>query len=310
VGWWFIRYVDTAVTTTTGPLPYRPMGVEAYLPIGGLMGALDWLYQSVLNPVHPAATILFLLFVGTSLLFRKAFCGWICPVGLLSEWLSRAGLLLFKRRVQFPRWLDMVLRGIKYFLLGFFLFAILKMSPAALHAFLVGPYNQAADIKMLEFFRHLSMTGAIVIAVLAAGSVVINGFWCRYMCPYGALMGLFSWFSPTKIHRDADLCTDCGKCDLSCPARLNVSTAKTINKTECIGCQDCIASCPVKGALSMKSAGLRLSPRALAFLTVGLIASGITVAQVTGHWRSEVSDEQVRYHVRHLDSEEYGHPGR
>ncbi len=74
----FARWV-TAAGAGVLPLPKRPAGVEAFLPISGLMGLLDWAYQGSLNVIHPAATVLVLLAIAVALLLRKSFCSWICP---------------------------------------------------------------------------------------------------------------------------------------------------------------------------------------------------------------------------------------
>ena len=77
------------------------------------------------------------------------------------------------------------------------------MSVPAIRAFLEGPYGMVDDVKMLNFFRFLGLTGGIVIALLVLASVFVQNFWCRYLCPYGALMGLASLASPLRIRRDA-----------------------------------------------------------------------------------------------------------
>ena len=93
------------------PLPQRPPGVEGFLPISGLMGILDWVYQGTLNRVHPAATILVLVVLLMALLLRKSFCSWICPVGMLSEYLAKLGRKIFGRNFRPWRWLDWTLRA-------------------------------------------------------------------------------------------------------------------------------------------------------------------------------------------------------
>ncbi|MBD3162579.1 MAG: 4Fe-4S binding protein [Candidatus Eisenbacteria bacterium] len=306
----FGRYVEAARTTTSGPLPVRPPGVEGYLPISGLMGALDWIYQGTLNTIHPAATILFLVFVGLSLALRKSFCGWICPVGFLSEWLGRLGVGLFGRNFRIWKWADVALRSLKYLLLAFFVWAIFSMTPAALNAFIQSPYNKVTDVKMLLFFVEIGSVGLIVIGILMLLSVLVQGFWCRYLCPYGALMGLFSWMSPVQVHRNADACTDCGICDRVCPARLPVSRKRSIGSVECIGCTDCVSSCPVPKALHFGTPRRKLAPGRIALAVAVLFVAATLLARVTGHWESAITDPEMRYHITHLDSPAYGHPGR
>ena len=207
------RYYDSAGKTL---YVNRPAGVEGWLPIAGMMNTKYLLETHSIPQIHPAAMFLFLAFLASSLLLKKAFCSWLCPIGTLSELLWKTGEKLFGRNFQLPKWLDIPLRGLKYVLLSFFAFVIGSMSAAALADFLHSPYGMVADVKMLNFFRDMGQTGIIVFVVLLSLSLFIRNFWCRYLCPYGALMGLASLLSPAKIRRDAAACIDCGKCARAC----------------------------------------------------------------------------------------------
>jgi len=310
MGWQFFRFANAAQTTASGALPIRPPGVEGYLPISGLMGAIDWIYQGALNNIHPAATVLFLTFVGISLLLRKAFCGWICPVGFVSESLAKIGQLVFKRNFRLPGWLDVPLRALKYLLLGFFVWAIFSMTPTALRSFIESPYNKVADVKMMLFFVKIGAVGGIVLGVLAALSVLIQGFWCRYLCPYGALLGLFSWMSPVKVRRDPISCTDCGLCDKACPARLPVMSKLSITSVECLGCGDCVTTCPVPTALTIGIPERSLNPKRIALMIAVFFLIGYGAARIGGVWESNLTDDEYRYHIENMSGPEYGHPGR
>src|SRR5208337_3463433 len=79
-------------------------------------------------------------------------------------------------------------------------------------------------------------------------------FWCRFLCPYGALMGIVSILSPVKIRRDAQACIDCGKCNKACPSHLPVDRLVQIWSVECSGCMECIAVCPTENALQLSLA--------------------------------------------------------
>ncbi len=307
VGIQLARFVAAAQSMRL-PLPQRPPGAEAYLPIGGLMGALDWLYQGTLNLVHPAATVLFLIFLGTSLLFKRSFCSWICPIGLLSETLNRLGVRAFRKDVRVPKWLDVPLRGFRYLLLLFFLWAILDMGARGLQDFIHSPYNQVADVKMYLFFAEIGTTGLLTIGLLAAASFFINGAWCRYLCPYGALMGLGALISPFKVRRAPDSCIDCGLCDRVCMGAVPVSKKKTVNSVECTACLDCVAVCPVEDTLTFGTRRRRLGVLGLALGVMHLFFAGYTTARATGTWDNQVSDEEYIQHLQHLDGPGYGHP--
>ena len=308
LGMQFARFYQAARAGLT-PLPARPAGVEGFLPIGGLLGAVDWFHNGVLNRVHPAATVIFLLVVAMALVFRKSFCSWVCPVGFLSDVLARAGRRLFGRNFRIWRWLDIPLRSLKYLLLAFFGWHILTLSGEAARAFVESPYYRLADVKMGLFFTQLTQFGALVLVLLAVGSVLWRGFWCRYLCPYGALLGLVSWMSPAKIRRDPVSCVDCGLCDAACGAGLPVSRKLSITSPECVGCLDCVAACPVKDALGLAVARRRVSTPAYAASLVALFLAGYLGARALGWWNNGISDQEYVQHIRYGAIEAYAHPG-
>ena len=117
----------------------RPPGVEGWLPIAGMMNFKYWVLTGRVPALHPAAMFLLVTFVAISFLFRKAFCGWLCPVGTISEYLWRAGKKIFGRNFRLPRCADIPLRGLKYILLGFFVWAVSSMSARAIESFFRDP---------------------------------------------------------------------------------------------------------------------------------------------------------------------------
>lgn len=280
------------------PLVQRPAGVDGFLPIGALVSLKQWLFSGTINPVHPAALVIFVAAVLMSLVAKKSFCSWLCPIGTASEAAAKAGQRLLGRNFRVWRPLDLCLRGIKYLLLFFFVKVILIDMPLlAAEAFLGTPYWAVSDVKMLRFFTAMSGTTMAVLAVLAVLSLLYTNFWCRYLCPYGALLGLASLVSPWKIRRNVSSCTGCGKCSASCPSLLPVHEREVIRSPECSGCLNCTAACPQKDALQMT---LRVPRRSLpewAFpATVLLVFAGaIGVGMATGNWHSSLNyDDYLR----------------
>src|SRR5690349_13334150 len=159
----FVRWCETAGQTAQAS---RPAGVEGWLPIAALMNLKLWIASGEIPSIHPAGMFLLVAFLVISFVFRKAFCSWLCPVGTLSEGLWKLGKKLFRRNFRIPRLFDIPLRGLKYLLLALFLYAVVSMPPVAIRAFLAGPYGVVADVKMLNFFRFIGQTGAIVLVVL------------------------------------------------------------------------------------------------------------------------------------------------
>lgn len=304
----WVRHFETGGATLYVP---RPPGVEGWLPIASLMNLKYYATTGLLPEVHPAGMFLIVAFLAISFVFRKAFCSWLCPIGTISEWLWQGGQALFRRNLAPPRWVDVPLRGLKYVLLGLFLWVILRMPAEELRAFLASPYGLVADVKMLDFFRVPGQMTIGVTSALVILSVVTKNAWCRYLCPYGALMGLVSMLSPARITRDPVSCIDCGKCAKACPSLLPVDRLVTVKAAECTGCLTCVSVCPVKDALELRTLPLVRTRRRL---PAWAVATGVTLiflavvgyARVTGGWHTDVP-EAIFYDLIPRAGE-FGHP--
>jgi polyferredoxin len=291
-----------AAATGDGPISVaRPPAVEAFLPIAALMAAKRFFLTGFWDEVHPAGLTILLAAVATALLARKAFCSWICPVGTLSrglEWLGRR--TLWRRGFPaVPRGLDLALASVKYLLLAFFLKTVLTLPVEGIVEFMRGPYNLAVDAKMLRFFGDLSITGAVVLGALALLSLGVKHFWCRYLCPYGALLGLASFLSPLSIRRDPETCNDCRACTRACPVEIPVHARLRVLTPECTGCMSCVAACTVPDCLGVTRKGARAWPAWLVpAVALATMLGFWAVARATGFWETTVTPELFRWAYR------------
>lgn len=299
-GYKFYFFVDQFLTAgaepSFSPELSRPSSVDGFLPIGALMAFKLWITTGIFDHIHPAGLIIFIAALSAALLLKKGFCGWICPVGTLSEPVWRLGKRLFGKNFRMNRYADYAFRSLKYLLMAFFLYVIvIGMPPFAIVQFLEGDYYKIADVKMLYFFTKMTRTTMVTLLLLFVLSALYKNFWCRYLCPYGALLGLISLCSPLKITRDEEACIQCGRCTKNCPSLLPVNEKKRIRSPECTGCLTCVSHCPAKGAVDMAlTTKRRLNPLIFGVMIIVLFFGIIGIGKFTGKWNSSVTPDEYQ----------------
>jgi polyferredoxin len=162
---------------------------EAYCPYGGLLAFSSFMVNNSLACSMTSAQIAMgaALLLGI-VLFSKLFCSFICPVGTISEWLGKAGEKV-RLRFTVTGSADIMLRGIKYALL--FLTFYFTIGSSELFCRKFDPYYAAVT----GFSSDVSLTfGIITIGIVIAGSFFVRLFWCKYICPLGAISNVFRFF--------------------------------------------------------------------------------------------------------------------
>lgn len=306
VGFRFYQFYLWA-THSSEDFVQRPPAVEAFLPIGALVSLKRLVLSGEYDTIHPAGLTIFLAALFLGLFLRKGFCGWICPIGLASNLAAKAGRKAGILKTL-PRWLDLPLLSLKYILLGAFSWLILwKMNLQALTAFHFSSYNLIVDAKMLHFFLQPSLLAASIMLFLTIASFVLTNPWCRYLCPYGALLGLLAILSPFQVRRSQDLCINCKKCETVCPGAIRITGKKTVRSAECVGCLECISVCPPKKCLQLSVPADKTTPP---LLLPGLVIVSFLlfwlVARITGHWQTQVPAATFQRYYQQIQS--IGHP--
>ncbi len=274
----------------------RPPSVEGFLPISALISLKKLLLTGTYDSIHPAGLTIFLAALVIALLARKGFCGWICPVGFVSN-LGWKLSQLFKRLKDTPYWLNYPLLSLKYLLLFFFAYLILwKMDLKTIQSFSQSPYNIIADAKMLQFFLAPSNLTLVVVGIIVVLSLFIRNFWCRFLCPYGALLGFFSLISPTKVNRHKAICIDCKKCEKECPAGIEITLKESLATPECIGCLECIEVCPVNDCLSLSFFTKKQPSITLPIIVLLIFFGFYGWAVSSGNWHQDIPEKVLRRH--------------
>ncbi|PTA48904.1 4Fe-4S ferredoxin [Shewanella morhuae] len=294
-----VQYTINTVLLKQGITPWlmRPDVVDAFLPIAGGIELKAIISLNLWDQTHPAAAVMLAAVLITGLLCKRAFCGWACPLGLAGEYLYAFRKRFIKAELTPPAWLDWPLRMLKYLLLLALCYIVIGMPAQSIPNYLDGNYHKIADLKMALFFLTPSLITLLVFSLILALAAWRRQGFCRYLCPYGAMLGILSFASPLKIRRDTQHCLietkgmKCDKCTRACPANIIVHTKTTVRTDECQACMRCVAACPKSAALGfgLKS-GHRLGHKgllALVLITLFILPLG---AYLSGFWHSQTPD--------------------
>jgi polyferredoxin len=228
--------------------------IHALCPFGGVVTIYQYITAgSFVQKIHESAFILMILGFLLALILGPVFCGWVCPLGSLQEWISKLGRKLFKRRFNhfIPEKVDRYLRYLRYLVAAWIIFMTAKS--ATLVFAQLDPYNALFTFWSSE----VAIGGLIVLGVTIILSLFVERPWCKYACPYGALLGIFNRFRVAKLHRNEKTCINCKKCDQICPMNIKVSEVKTVNNQQCISCLKCTSEevCPVANTVYFQIGG-------------------------------------------------------
>ena len=159
------------------------------------------------------------------------------------------------------------------------------MDGAGVAAFLHSSYNITADAKMLLFFLHPGLETVAVAGGLGLASLVWRGAPCRWLCPYGALLGLLALAGPLALARDSERCTGCGRCRRACP--LDIPVASGRRPLECNGCAACVLACPTAaGAARLTLAGRTVPWWLPAAGALAVFVLAFAAARACGVWET------------------------
>ncbi len=309
LGYQFYGFVSH-FETPGNPFVERPPSVDAFLPIGGLMAFKYFLLTGIVDPVHPAGFVMFVAVLGVSLALKKGFCGWVCPIGTVSQYLWMAGEKIFGRNFRITGFTDTALRSLKYVLMGFFLFVIGVMPVWSMAMFFIGDYYKTVDVRMMKFFTEMSTLTLWVLIALGILSFLYKNFWCRYLCPYGALAGLISRLSPVKIRRNDEKCAHCHACSTHCPAQIDVEAQTTVKSEECMGCLTCVSRCPAPGALDVRAKARTkeavMKPWMFPVALIVLFYLVIGIGMLTGNWHSKIPYDEYKSLIPEVQKEYVG----
>lgn len=278
---------------------------HAICPIGGFETFFNGLFGTGFSiaGLLSGMVLIFLVMSVLSIVFRRAYCGYICPMGTLQELASIIGRKILPRKVgaaRVPGKADKVLRWAKYGVLASY---VIGAAIVGGHWMLPGdPF-----IVLINLFSKGGLAASwarFPFAVLFFAAIIALAFFfgrdfCKYVCPAGAWYAILSKVSPSRIVRDESVCIDCGACSRACPMNIEVAKLKRVTSAECLGCRECVSACPTKGALGFKVSGSTvpavLLPVAAAAVFAGSVALSVSRMPARGQRpQGAPGDEGVR----------------
>lgn len=256
--------------------------IHALCPYGGLESLYSVIGSGTfIQKIFSGTMILLVITILLAILFRRSFCGLICPFGALQEFFGLIGKKIFRKRFEIPKKLDYYLRYVKYLVLLVTIYYAWKTA-----GLWMSPYDPwAAYGHLSEGISSLigeNLVGFILLIITVLGSIIYDRFFCKYLCPMGAVYGIISKVSPHKIVRNEDKCINCSLCTKNCPMNIDVAKTTKVTSAECINCQLCVLSCPKEGCLETKQASKKLKPAAVLSLVIVLFIGGIAISKTIG----------------------------
>ena len=226
---------------------YSCPGALGSCPIGALQAVLG-------SAKYHASLYVGGIIAAFGIIFGRFICGWLCVFGWIQDLLYKIPV----PKLTVPEKLDRVLRYLKYVILIVFvvalpLFAVDAQGQAPPYfcqwicpvgtleggiPLVLGEESLRATIGFLFYFKF------VILAVIVVLSMFVYRPFCKYICPLGAIYGLFNKISIVRLRRDVTACTNCGMCKAAC--NMQVDPVKTCDSTECIKCGKCVGVCPTK----------------------------------------------------------------
>jgi polyferredoxin len=229
---------------------------DSFCAFGGIETLLPYIFHGqTLKSTNLLNFSVLLGTLGVSLVAGRAFCGWLCGLGAIQDFLAgwTRKLLGEKRHVRgkpaktilplrIPAGIDRPLRYAKYV-------ALVGVMIASLYV-LYPPLHEICPVRSV-FGLNLTTWLWVSLAVFLAASILVDRFWCKYLCPLGAALGLFNKISPIRIVSDNNHCNNCGRCDIECSMDIE-DVPSNLTDTECVRCLECMDTCAREGSLILK----------------------------------------------------------
>ncbi len=233
--------------------------LHAICPFGGVVSIYEFVTAGTfVQKIHNSSFILMIAAFILAIGFGPLICGWVCPLGSFQEWTAKLGRKINGKKYNrmVPRQVDSKLRYIRYLVLALVLYVTATTGKLIFQDY--DPYFALFNFWSTE----VAPMGLTILGIIIVLSLFIERPWCKYACPYGAVLGLFNFIRIFKIRREVSTCINCKLCDKNCPMNIEVSTHQQVRDHQCIACMNCTSEqfCPVADTVEFSSGRSRALP--------------------------------------------------
>lgn len=181
-----------------------------------------------------------------TILMGRWFCGWLCAFGTYNDWIYILSRKLFKVNFRVNEKLDYVLKYVKYLVLIFIIIISWTIESDILKN--ASPWDAFAQIINISNVLSTLIIGFIILTLITIGAFLIERFFCRYLCPLGAVFTIISKFGIMKINKPKADCGKCRACTINCSMGLKLYKIDGARGGDCINCLKCTEICPRNNA--------------------------------------------------------------
>jgi polyferredoxin/uncharacterized protein with FMN-binding domain len=202
--------------------------------------------------------------IPVTVLFGRFFCGWFCAFGSFNEFIYNVSRRIFKVDFRINKKVDKYLKFVKYGILLFGLVFLWNSKSTFFSS--LSPWEAFAQLKEFPGMLSTYAVSFIVLLLVMTGSVFIERFFCRYLCPLGAVFTIVSKLSVFKIYKPTEKCGNCSICTSKCSMGIELGRMEKVKSGECIYCLKCIDAC------SRKNPQIRIAKETVNPVLAGTIA--------------------------------------
>ena len=253
----------------------------------------------------PQLLALFVI-IPITIILGRFFCGWLCTFGAINDFIYIISKKVFKTKFKVNEKVDSILKYLKYIILLFIIAIIWTSGSTTFDSY--SPWDAFAQVDSISNSIFTYTGGFIMLGIIAVGAVFIERFFCRYLCPLGAVFTILSKARIFKISKLSDKCGPCRICTNNCSMGIKLYQMDKVSSGECINCFKCLDVCPRKNtkATFCGENVNPLLPGAIAIAAVaGAYALGGSMSDKMANQMNNTDMSTSSSNVNNLDGKKY-----